>query len=309
MRNEIEEQTLFKSKLEKSLLVARKLWPWIVAIAAVLSSNLVANTIWDIFESDVKKEYAGITSSRIFYFLFFVLMVYLLYRQRNVFSRPYTRRIVGKDAGQRKHLVLFLSNLKKELEEIGGIPEKITLSNNINNDIKNIESLKQGKPSVFWTWEMPLRAIRHHLGRLESVTLICSRESIRQASLFVSICKKYDNFNDLGFFLFSGREDRDGLLPLTDSLDIRDYKGFNFENFDELSTAMWDLINEFKKKGYPEKEIMIDITGGQKPTSITGAAITFNREIEAQYVQTNTPWEVRGYDVWLVSPDTGGYGL
>ncbi|MBZ0108767.1 MAG: hypothetical protein K8F52_08850 [Candidatus Scalindua rubra] len=54
---------------------------------------------------------------------------------------------------------------------------------------------------------------------------------------------------------------------------------------------------------------MIDITSGQKPTSIVGASMTFNREIKAQYVSTNQPWDVLSYDVLLTSSETRDFGL
>jgi hypothetical protein len=38
-----------------------------------------------------------------------------------------------------------------------------------------------------------------------------------------------------------------------------------------------------------EDDIVIDFTGGQKPTSVAAVAITFNRKVRAQYVDTNHP--------------------
>ena len=72
---------------------------------------------------------------------------------------------------------------------------------------------------------------------------------------------------------------------------------------------MDNLLREFRSKEYAEKDIMIDITGGQKPTSIVGAAMTFNLKIKAQYVQTNKPWGVRSYDVVLSPSKTKGLGI
>ena len=91
--------------------------------------------------------------------------------------------------------------------------------------------------------------------------------------------------------------------------DMKSVPGWNFESFDELSDALWKLIRMLKKQQVEEKDIVIDFTGGQKVTSVVAAAITINRHIDAQYVQTNSPWEVLSYDVIQVSADTGDLNL
>ena len=87
------------------------------------------------------------------------------------------------------------------------------------------------------------------------------------------------------------------------------HEGFNFEHFDELSDALAYLLRKFRRGKFTDSDIMIDFTGGQKVTSVVAAAITFNRSIKAQYVQTNDPWKAISYDILLASPDTGGLGV
>ncbi|MDR4497190.1 MAG: hypothetical protein MRK02_04590 [Candidatus Scalindua sp.] len=65
------------------------------------------------------------------------------------------------------------------------------------------------------------------------------------------------------------------------------------------------FIRKAEEKYISENEIMVDITGGQKPTSIVGISVTFNRKIKAQYVQTGDPYDVLSYDVILHNPDHG----
>jgi hypothetical protein len=58
------------------------------------------------------------------------------------------------------------------------------------------------------------------------------------------------------------------------------------------------LIDEMTSQGRnPEHDIAIDITGGQKTSSVVGAALTINRHIVSQYVQTNDPHQVVAYDL------------
>jgi hypothetical protein len=51
-----------------------------------------------------------------------------------------------------------------------------------------------------------------------------------------------------------------------------------------------------------ERDIIIDVTGGFKTTSIAGASITFNSQVTFQYVQTLPPNEVYAYDVVYQPP-------
>src|SRR5439155_6631715 len=84
--------------------------------------------------------------------------------------------------------------------------------------------------------------------------------------------------------------------------------GWDFEHFDALSTALLNLLLHFKTQGVRESEIMVDFTGGYKVTSVVAAAVTFNREVKAQYVQTNAPYAAVSYDMLLTHSLTEGMG-
>ena len=92
------------------------------------------------------------------------------------------------------------------------------------------------------------------------------------------------------------------------SEEFSDFQGLDFESFDKLTEAFVYLL-KLKRFKNAEENIMIDITGGQKPTSIVGAAITFNKKIKAQYIQTSGENRALSYDVILASSHTGGFGL
>lgn len=283
--------------------------PWIIAAITVLSANWAADAFLETFSVWWRGNRGAISWPRITYIVFFILMVRWLYVQRKAFFRPHTRHLSNEPAERRKHLVLFLSNLASGFEKTGGVPERLRISKDIRRDIQELEMLKKSNPPVRWSWEMPLRAIEHHLGTLESVTLICSRESLSQANLFLNICRHYDQLRPIIFYVLAQRNRRSELICPSSSVVIDSHQGFDFESFDELSQAMSILLREFRRQAYSEDEIMIDITGGQKPTSIVAASITFNLKVKAQYVQTNHPWGVLSYDVVLASTDTGGFGV
>ena len=295
-------------------------FPWFIAAITVLSSNLAANAVEETLELWANGKMGVVSYLRIGYIAFFAGMVALLCLKRLNFFHPRTRRLSKEKTEKRKHLVLFLSNLPSDQVENEGVPKELKLTQDINKDIEEIERLKQKDPPVKWQWEMPLRAIRHHLETLETVTVICSKESILQVNLFLKICKNYTPLEKMNFYVLAQESGCTELIcvsspPDTNPLKYYDFEsfkkradslqGYNFEDFNEIVDIMDILLQKFRSKKYSEKDTMIDITGGQKPTSIVGAAMTFNLKIKAQYVQTNKPWQVLSYDVVLASSDTG----
>ncbi|MFA7061722.1 MAG: hypothetical protein WC156_13005 [Pedobacter sp.] len=77
----------------------------------------------------------------------------------------------------------------------------------------------------------------------------------------------------------------------------------DFEDFTNLQAAIIEGLNLMRRDyGIEEEDIIIDVTGGQKTTSIAGAAVTLNRRVAFQYVQTNPPFEVWEYDLAMRSP-------
>ena len=230
------------------------------------------------------------------------MMVWLLYLRRHAFFRPRTRFLANEVPEPKKHLILFLSDLDTSRGKFhNGVPEGLNLSNDLEKDIEAIELHKKTHP--LWRWEMPLRGIRTHLGVLKTVTFVCSRESIEQKQWFLDICERYEQLKNVTFYLLV--KGHPYLVPASSEV-LDPAQGFDFKSFDELSDAMWRLLKRLRKQKILERDIMIDFTSGQKVTSVVAAAITFNREIKAQYVQTNAPWETLSYDVIHASSDTEG---
>lgn len=292
----------------------REFFPWVLAAITVLSSNWAADAIADSVRALLSEGELVISWSRLGCIAFFMFMVWVLYRKRGTFFPPRTRLLKNEDAEKRKHLFLFLSFITPETEKTNGIPDNLTLLFSSLGEDLNIIKKRKEIDIFWWKWEMPFRAIYHHLGILESVTIICSKESLGQVHLFLNICKKYTELERVNFLLLTLKKkypevvDMQLLSPgnIFHSQDVSRFEGLDFENFDQLTDALLYLIRKFK---HAEKEIMIDITGGQKPTSIVGASVTFNQKIKAQYVQTGSENKVRSYDVVLASADTGSLGL
>ena len=300
---------------ERFWLKLRKWYPWLIGAVVMLSSNLAASAIMDTVGLWSRGETVDISYPRILYIAIFTGSFIELYRRRDAIFRPHTRLLAKEPAERRRHLVLFLSNLPKDLEKIEGIPPQLKLSGDLDQDIDSMVILKNHKPSIKWQWEMPLRAIRHHLGVLQTVTLICSAESpvttcsMAQAHLFLNICKRYRVLEDIKYFLLIRQKGRAELLQALELRETTSFQGWDFEGFDELSRAVWSLLSIFKKKKFADQDIMIDFTGGQKVTSVVASTVTFNRQLRAQYVQTNDPWDVWSYDVILEHSKMSGIDI
>ena len=298
-------------RIEKTVLRLREASPWVTAALVVLSANWAAIAVWEVVVSLLR---GGIRDCwfwplRTSAFALFWILVCLLYLQKTSFFRPHTRHLSNEIAEKRKHLVLFLSHLPATQVVSKGVPEGLILSDDIEKDIAAIETLKKTNSQSRWSWEMSIRGIAHHLGELATITLICSKESIVQARLFLDICSQYKRLRRTAFYILARKDGQIELESPSANEQMTDLRGFDFESFDELSHAIWLLLREFKQKGYQDHEIMIDFTSGQKPTSVVAAAITFNRKIKAQYVQTNPPHKALSYEVIYAPFDTGKVGI
>ncbi|MDR4497189.1 MAG: hypothetical protein MRK02_04580 [Candidatus Scalindua sp.] len=213
---------------------------------AVLSTHLAADAIIHIFEGLFDKMHWWHPLIYISFGLFFVVMISVTFLLKNRIYLPQTKIIPG-GAQRRKHLILFLSNLDDldELNKSNGIPEALTLTHNINDDIEKMKELKKRPTKLVWKWEMPLRAIKHHIETLTTLTIICSDKSLPQVHLFLNICRRLKIVSYRRFY-WQKREIYCTLVEKNGGENKRrdfksfdkEYEGFNFEDFNALSNAM-----------------------------------------------------------------------
>lgn len=176
-------------------------------------------------------------------------------------------------------------------------------------------SISKKTSKKLWIWEIPLRAIWHHLPKtkpekvLKSVTVVCSKESLTQVPLFFqNVIARYPALQHLEFYVTVVHQGEWRLWAI-DPQSPPSFSGCrvpDFEKFDELHSWLHFLLKQFSKMGFREKEVVVDFTGGQKVTSGAALLLTFNREIKAQYIQTNAPWEPLWFDIVLGFRPTGG---
>jgi hypothetical protein len=271
-------------------------WPWVIAAMTALSANWAANAIQDSVEVWWSGGSIRISLGRTVAVISFICFCILFVRNKKRFFAPRTRYLTDNEAPeQRKCLFLFLS-INERNPFKGGLPEGLELGfTHLGTDLQKIWDAKTADSSKRCNCEMPLRAIWHHISTL-------------------NICLRYERLKKQFAFLVLGCKDGRPFLYDPQSITRTEkfkpgtfkhegLEGLSFDSFDMLTKA---LRHAFCKLKVPEEDIMIDITGGKKPNSVVGAAVTFNTRIKAQYVDTEGKNQVRSYDVLYVTADTGG---
>ena len=136
----------------------------------------------------------------------------------------------------------------------------------------------------YWNWQQILRGLRPHKTLLKYVYLIGSsgeKSSYKYIDDVEKLIKQY----------------------VKDITVLKAKKAVDFEDLEKLIEIISKAIRELKEKyGLEDRDIIVDVTGGQKTTSIAGAVVTFNSNITFQYVQTGKKHDVLAYDVDIESP-------
>jgi len=215
-----------------------------------------------------------------------------------------TSKLRKHPADRREVLILFLSTGDLKL-----LP--VDLTGDLTADLAALAAKKKqeadlGQRSTYWSWEQPMRAIQHHLkddGPLRRLVILGSAESVTMIKEFVDLLGRYPAFRGespkVNIQTFAANTNPQRLVP---SGSHSKENGIDFEDFDKLSEALERVLEILKTvQNIPGKDIQIDFTGGQKPTSVVAAAVTLFSNVSNQYVATNPHersapvWE---YDVW-----------
>jgi hypothetical protein len=264
--------------------------PWfglITAICAVVFGGMTANYAGGALDKLLQSLHQSFTSTLTCQLIsggsclvFLLISLILLYKHQNEFE-PVRSLAQSVNGDPHSCLIMFLSPPNKEIEEISREPfglkvDNILIPTELDADIEQLD----------WNWRQLLRGVRLHRDELKIVYIIGSHDSGGKDGSF-----KSRNYAQMLF---------EHYFP---SADIRCYhKPVNFEKFDDLAGCLTKIIEELKMANYRDRDIVIDVTGGQKTTSIAGAVVTLNKKVTFQYVQTNIPFDVLTYDVEYLSP-------
>ena len=220
----------------------------------------------------------------------FLLSALWLYRNR---QRYVPIRTLSRVAALPHSSLTFLispPNGVMTFAENGGFPVTVTqtkssgdvVSQDLKGDLANdIEALR----ALWWNWQPVLRAIACHTPK--RVNLV---GSAGDGGSFGALedCRKL-----IGLYLSHA------YISMFD-------RPVDFEDIERLMGALDEVVEKEKRAGMEEGEILIDVTGGQKTTSIAGALVTLRSRVKFQYVQTKAPFDPLVYDVVVDVPAAGG---
>ncbi len=146
-------------------------------------------------------------------------------------------------------------------------------------------------------WQQLLRCFIPHTHSLDAVFVIGSKDTIETDPKTGLETTKYGSHNSIGHIekIVERYCTKRPKFRGSDAVDFEDFKGLQ----DAITFGLKLLNSEY---GIDEEDIIIDVTGGQKTTSIAAAAVTLNRRVAFQYVQTNPHYEVWEYDLALCTP-------
>jgi len=184
-------------------------------------------------------------------------------------------------------LILFLSNLRRS--DADELAAGLTAIADLDGFRARFGALN---------WRMPLEAIAYHRARLHEVTLICSRDETGSDGTSVpGSAAQWPLFRDLAGRLFP-----QAAFTLRDAahLDSRYTGGVPFEDVDRVSQVTDDAFADLLRRGLPTSEILIDVTGGQKPNAVAATAVALAEGRRIQYVARDCRtglYRVKVYDV------------
>jgi len=179
---------------------------------------------------------------------------------------------------KKKVLIPFLSNARGSEKNILDEIEKLRELSTVEEKIERVNEL----PSIK-SWRMPLEAIKYHKPKLERVVVITSDKSSKHFNAFKELVKEV-----------FGKEVSDMLV---------EKKVKSFENIKELFNALNEIYKELREDKFRDRDTIIDITGGQKTSSVAAAFMTaYYSDREFEYVSTED-YTVKSYDVRLITND------
>lgn len=196
---------------------------------------------------------------------------------------------------QVKVLILFLSPVGPDDKR----DEALAQVTAVEGALRDAETRRRIRGS----WRMPLEAIAYHGERLRTVVVIGSSDSRKPGASDPSDNGTYRQIPPFKA-LIRRLTDPMGQAPQILSLqeftgEARYAAGVDFEDITACQEAINSVHRQVRSDGLRESDVLVDITGGQKPNSIAGAAAAImvaNRRFE--YVSTRD-FKVRTFDVTM----------
>ncbi len=224
-----------------------------------------------------------------------LLGCYILRKARQDLSRVHIGVEERAHPGKARALILFLSPLKSwardDTDMVRGLIEANKPPDHESFLSKDLRKRFQGP------WRMPLDAIAHHYPALEYLVTIPSADRIdhRTGSSERGTHAIEADFHKLIACLTPASGHPITLHPIA-KLDDRWRTGANFESIADLVGCIEAAYGYLNHQGLNDADILVDITGGQKPSTIAGAIVSLAEGRRFQYVSTHDLTIAR-YDV------------
>ncbi len=241
----------------------------------------------------------------IFIFVWFSFMIYKL---KESFTRVRTLELY-ESRKPHKGLIILLSTPTMGINVTFNTGIQLWSINNKGTSVDfNGQSLDDDVEALALSpigcnWEMLMRGINANLPKLEKVILICS--AVGKKPNGDPLPGSVSNYEDAKQIIDHYTMPNDEVSIVTKFPD--DMNGVDFEDLDALTHVLQDAIDYLHHKcQIPHREILIDVTGGQKVTSIAGALITLKNEVKIQYVPTGNTNTIKLYNTVMEdAPDMG----
>jgi len=252
----------------------------ILIVFALLSSlGWFTNGSYEFFKSflEAPPQWNLLWSGFPFLLVFLYALLQVRHARRNV--RPKMER--SKNLNRAKVLILFLSPFKNigPPQTPEALQAKEFLDGVCAGQIKATlqEALEKLDKN---TWAMPLKALDYHRETLERLIVIPSADSKKQ----VGTHQEFGQFKALVEAIWSSCQKM--TVKGMGTINQNYQQGVDFEDAPALVEAIDDVYKYLLNQHYSAEQILIDVTGGQKLTTVAGAAVSLVEGRLFQYVST-----------------------
>ena len=213
----------------------------------------------------------------------FLLILALSYRQARRFSE--SRRILDRPVTDldARALAIFLSPVRQDAD----LAERLSAHTG-PDDLRELRTRKK----FLGPWRMALEATAHHLRGpnhlLERIMVLTSPET---APLFPVFEKLIRNLTP---------ELRLRIEHIANFNDGAYAAGIDFHDPRLLESVIEHVYGYYRRAGIPERDVLIDITGGFKTTSVVGAIVALKESRRIQYVEfleSESTFKMRFFDL------------
>ena len=240
-------------------------------IALVISLGWFTDNLQDIFEGDFKWVNLGAWFTLlVFPSTLFAISIWA----RKISDDLYLHISQDDNPPKMQAMIVFLSPVGRDEE---------WLERNVTNIDWGCMTEKSYRERFQGSWRMTIEAIAYYMDRLRMVIVIPSEDSrVREDG----------SFRNVDLF----KETVNKLLPVGCSINIDVREPVDYEDADVLVVRLQKVYADLYQEGFNDRDMIVDITGGQKVTTVAGAVISIIEGRRFQYVSTHD-YKVRTYDI------------